>query len=241
MHQLLSCGRSGMYTISAAHSHAAWEIGWYSEGTGTAWIGERAIAIATGDVVCYPPRLAHHERTTTPFRGIFMLVDDIADHRLAEQPIPDSADRTAGRICEAMLGRLHENGGRPDAVGQCLLEALLAFLHSRRAAKRRHPLVEELQRRLDQHVGDADYRIAAASADLPMSRDHLRRLFCDQVGATPAAYLQAARVRLAGSLLRMGRSVKQAALEAGYEDPYYFSRVFRQATGVPPSRWSMRG
>ncbi len=75
----------------------------------------------------------------------------------------------------------------------------------------------------------------------PLSRDHLRRLFIQQVGATPAAYLQAARVRLAGSLLGMGRSVKQAAAEAGYDDPYYFSRVFRQATGVPPSRWSELG
>jgi len=34
-----------------------------------------------------------------------------------------------------------------------------------------------------------------------------------------------------------GLSVKQAALEAGFDDPAYFSRVFRRAFGVAPGRW----
>jgi AraC-like DNA-binding protein len=31
--------------------------------------------------------------------------------------------------------------------------------------------------------------------------------------------------------------VKEAALQAGFSDPAYFSRVFRRVYGVPPARW----
>jgi AraC-like DNA-binding protein len=38
-------------------------------------------------------------------------------------------------------------------------------------------------------------------------------------------------------LLRRGVPVKRSALDAGFNDPAYFSRVFARRFGVPPSRW----
>jgi AraC-like DNA-binding protein len=32
-------------------------------------------------------------------------------------------------------------------------------------------------------------------------------------------------------------SVKEAAFKLGFKDQYYFSRLFRQKTGVTPSHW----
>jgi AraC-like DNA-binding protein len=37
--------------------------------------------------------------------------------------------------------------------------------------------------------------------------------------------------------LRSGTPVKGAALEAGFSEPAYFSRMFARRFGVPPSRW----
>ena len=45
------------------------------------------------------------------------------------------------------------------------------------------------------------------------------------------------RFERACALLRAGASVKEAALAAGYDDPAYFSRVFKVRVGVAPSRW----
>lgn len=41
-------------------------------------------------------------------------------------------------------------------------------------------------------------------------------------------------------LLERGASVKVAALESGFDDPAYFSRVFTRTFGVAPSRWPRR-
>jgi AraC-like DNA-binding protein len=32
-------------------------------------------------------------------------------------------------------------------------------------------------------------------------------------------------------------SIKEAAWTLGFDDPYYFSRLFKQKTGIPPSEW----
>lgn len=69
-----------------------------------------------------------------------------------------------------------------------------------------------------------------------LSYSYFCRLFHDIVGTTPAKYLESYRIsRAAELLLGTVRPVYEIAREAGYEDPYHFSRVFRRVKGVSPS------
>ena len=51
------------------------------------------------------------------------------------------------------------------------------------------------------------------------------------------ALRRAIRLERALWLLGRGATVKEAGLGAGFSDAAYFSRVFRRAYGMPPSRW----
>jgi AraC family transcriptional regulator of arabinose operon len=42
----------------------------------------------------------------------------------------------------------------------------------------------------------------------------------------------------AGMLVREGMSVKQVAIELGYEDPFTFSRRFKKAMGLSPRQFN---
>ena len=42
---------------------------------------------------------------------------------------------------------------------------------------------------------------------------------------------------VAKTMLARGASVTEAALECGFGDPNYFSRVFSKSEGMPPGRW----
>ena len=79
-------------------------------------------------------------------------------------------------------------------------------------------------------------------ADLPSihacSRDHLIRLFKKHRGITPGEFIIRARIDHAKQLLQLpGMSVKQAALDLGYPDPYAFSKQFKVRTGMPPGKF----
>lgn len=234
--RLISCVPCGPYARSEPHHHPWWEIGCYTAGRGRAWIGERLLPVATGTIVLYPPHLPHHERADPPFSGIFLLIDQLPlppPATVVEERLEGVAFATARLLVEVA----RDGDDARVAVRHALLEALLADL-LRPRGEQLHPAVVALARRLQEGVADPACTVASASRGLRVSRDHLRRLFQRVHGEAPHAYLARLRIERAQRLLTMGRSVTQVAAEAGFRDPYYFSRAFRATTGVSPSRWS---
>lgn len=70
-----------------------------------------------------------------------------------------------------------------------------------------------------------------------LSEDYFRIAFKRSTGVTAQDFLLRIRMRAARMYLASsGMSVKEVARAVGYEDPLYFSRVFRQTHGHPPVR-----
>ena len=75
--------------------------------------------------------------------------------------------------------------------------------------------------------------VAAGAA---VSRSTLFRAFTETLGISPLEYLTEFRIEQACRLLRhTDLSVTAVSLSAGYEDPLYFSKVFKKYKGVSPS------
>ncbi len=73
-----------------------------------------------------------------------------------------------------------------------------------------------------------------------LSRSALAERFSQFVGQPPMQYLTSWRMQLAASYLRSGvESVAVIANRVGYDSEAAFSRAFKKAVGVPPSRWRM--
>jgi YesN/AraC family two-component response regulator len=70
------------------------------------------------------------------------------------------------------------------------------------------------------------------------SENYLSRVFKQELGLSPWDYLNRFRVQQAQELFRRTRgSVRQVADQVGFNDPKYFSRVFRKLTGLSPSEF----
>ncbi|BBI31609.1 AraC family transcriptional regulator [Cohnella abietis] len=68
-----------------------------------------------------------------------------------------------------------------------------------------------------------------------LSRSYFSVLFKKYVGCSPVQYITRVRLDKAMQLLRgSNKSVSVVALEVGYHDPLYFSRVFAREVGVTP-------
>lgn len=62
-------------------------------------------------------------------------------------------------------------------------------------------------------------------------------LFKQATGATFRQYLTVIRLNHAENILRQGdRNVNEAARDCGFPDLFYFSRIYKQHKGVPPSQ-----
>ncbi|MGN0651105.1 MAG: helix-turn-helix domain-containing protein [Oscillospiraceae bacterium] len=70
------------------------------------------------------------------------------------------------------------------------------------------------------------------------SARHFNRLFYTAYGTTPMNYLADIRIRRACALLReTALPIAEIAVQCGFGDPNYFSRIFRKKTGITPSKY----
>lgn len=82
-------------------------------------------------------------------------------------------------------------------------------------------------------------RLLAARAG--MSLESFIRTFREHTGSTPAAFVSAARVRHAQQLLALTtKSMEQIALESGFPNRHYLTRVFSRRTGCGPAEFRAR-
>jgi len=76
----------------------------------------------------------------------------------------------------------------------------------------------------------------AEHADLSVS--HFSFLFKQQTGYSPTNYFIHVKLQRACALLSLeDRTINEIAYEIGYEDPYYFSRIFKKVIGVSPQNY----
>jgi len=81
-------------------------------------------------------------------------------------------------------------------------------------------------------------QVATLAAMANVSPSHFFALFKKQTGCPPMDYFTRLRMCHAGHLLgSTSASVKEVAAALGYDDPFYFSRVFKSVHQVPPSRY----
>jgi two-component system response regulator YesN len=102
-----------------------------------------------------------------------------------------------------------------------------------------HPMVDRLKAAIVENLPNSDFDLGAATSRLPISSDHLRKLFCKATGKTPLDYMTQLRLDEARHLLRIGGfSVKEVAVRVGFRDQYYFSRLFRKLSGMSPTEYA---
>lgn len=67
-----------------------------------------------------------------------------------------------------------------------------------------------------------------------ISLPYFHSLFRQWAGLSPVAYRSRLRIARAKELLQSGAGVTQTAAAVGFDDPFYFSRVFKAETGLSP-------
>lgn len=80
--------------------------------------------------------------------------------------------------------------------------------------------------------------LSAISEQLGISTSRLNEIFKTYTSMTPYQYYIHIKIHRAESFLEQEElSVKEVAYKMGFDDQYYFSRLFKNKTGVSPSDW----
>lgn len=117
--------------------------------------------------------------------------------------------------------------------------AHLLMVPSQTETKRRSPVnTAYMARELLESGNSSQSGIQEQLGTLGFSYAHVCRLFHRAFGMTPTEYRNVLRLERAKALLRDPRqTIAEIAYQVGFDDPTYFTRLFRRHNGIPPSQY----
>jgi transcriptional regulator GlxA family with amidase domain len=183
------------------------------------------------------------ERLAQAFPGVIIDADAI---HVRDGRIRTAAGVTAG--LDLALALVEEDLGRDVALkvaGQLVMffkrpGGQLQFSRHGTAVPAGRSGLQEVQRWIVANPG-LPHDIPSLAARLGLSARHFTRLFTHEVGTTPAAWVEQARVTAARALLESGDAApKQVAAQCGFANADTLRRTFARHVGVTPAEYRKR-
>ena len=217
------------------------------KGSMTVYLSDGAHTAEAGTAVLYPPRYPYRYLYggAAPLSYFWVhFTGSYAERLLREcgfSPLPCLAlPRVQNRVAEQFRRLLERTEGTETLREQelaCELERLLLTLA-------RFSRKEEPVRPLSRSIGiiHASYhkelRIPELARAENLSHSRYITLFRRQTGLSPTAYIVDLRLKSACELLRnTDMTIKQIGLQVGYDDPFFFSKLFKRHIGVSPTEY----
>lgn len=221
-----------------ASRHAYWELSCILNGSGEL-TGRHPLTLLPDTIVLIPPGYVHDEQGT----DLDTLWIGLAGRRLSglrrRFPRPRAVRNAELTRLAQQLYLLAEQRRAPigpelDAMTAMLLHQFLRRLNE---GPPRHPgdaWVERVIEAMDRELAKP-HGMAGIARRCGCTLRHLDRVFKRHTGRTPLAYLIDRRMRQAAHLLdHTALPIQDVARRVGYENAFYFSRLFRRAMGQSP-------
>ncbi len=151
-------------------------------------------------------------------------------------------DLPADEIMDGEGTLLFQEGGRANhaALKQWLVAVCVrisGYMNQRRSSMA-ETLVEKAKQFILRHYADSDLSVEAVCEHLHISQSYFSSIFKQDTGRSFVQYVTDLRMDRAAELLRESDDKTYViAQRVGYEEPNYFSYVFKRKFGVSPSQY----
>ena len=254
---------ASLYVLSTGRQQCAPGYGWgpgvrdhyllhlILSGTGTYTVGGAVYALSAGDsFLIYPNTPVHYcADKEEPWEYIWVGFDGLDAPRHMERTV-FSADAPVRRQWHAealapLLEDIYRAYGTSPAARLAMagrLYLLLAFLTEQGAAggggEREESAASIAVEYIASHYAQP-MTMEELARHLSVSQSSLYRQFVRRYGISPKRFLMEYRMDRACELLSEGNySVQEVSNSVGFEDPFYFSRAFRESKGVSPKQYA---
>ena len=132
-----------------------------------------------------------------------------------------------------------------EYVNLCLPHLLASFTHLSqfrliKESGEKDPVAQSINFMLEQLT--KKMKLDEIATETGLSASHFSRLFQNRTGHSPIDYFIQLKIQRACRLLdNSGWMIADVAREMGFDDQFYFSRVFRKVMGMSPGEYRRRG
>ncbi len=171
----------------------------------------------------------------------YLLVDVI----MAVSKVIESLEGDVKQVMPEILSRSFvENAVRNQEVFigevKAILQKLLCWRNSR-ATGRYSDVILRAKKFIDENFADPDICLRSVAQEVNFSPNHFSTVFSQDCGMTFIEYLTQVRVSQAKKLLKStDKKSADIAYEVGFNDPHYFSFIFKKEVSLSPREWRQK-
>jgi AraC-like DNA-binding protein len=226
---------------SARHAHSHWEIVHVVGSGGYVEVDGWKTSYEGGDLLIHSPETMHVCYSRLPGAHYCLGLVGVELTRLADKVIrapKPVRDLFAGIAAELEAAKPHY-GEIIEAKAAEIAWQVMRALGAEPARIEAEPagalkLLLDREWRSKKELGEL-------TGQLLVSKDYLRHVFKREYGVSPVQYITMKRIQHAKELLGASqKSIKSIAVECGFENEHYFSRLFRKVAGQSPTDFRVK-
>lgn len=202
------------------------------KGGGSLRCNGKVYFLSAGDVLYMPQGVGYtHDYTDTELLLLhFVTVENDREPEIYKMKHPEEMVRQFQKAIT--LWEAKDTGYMGKTMS--ILYKILAILAENEASLSLPPHFAKATTLLHEQYRKSDLCIGDICKEAAISQTVFRQLFARHYGKSPVVYLTELRLEYARNLLAGGCSVETAALESGFSDAKYFSRVVKRHFGCTP-------
>lgn len=226
---------------------SVYKIHFVRSGKGNLYIADRVIPLQPGDVFFTFPAVPFCIESVESFSYMYisflgsranMIMDklEISPQNFFFKDCQDICD-----FCEKGLDSLFET---TEWISESVLlysfhylgNKIISAFSEKENAKKDVPF--KIKKYIDDNLSLQKLSLEILSQVFSYSPKYISTIFKKSFNVGINEYLNTARIQLACTLMQQGvSSISDIALQCGYSDPLYFSKVFRQKMGISPKNY----
>lgn len=244
----MNCCDATYFNVREKAEHSV--IGYVINGQGEIKVGAEAHRLARGDAFLLRQDSRHEVRALSgseePWTYYWInvhgnslpLLDSFSLLHTSYIPGSEAEPLFRQSMDAASLWSREARSGIQTTLLLLCAEILMTLrLSAKQRDDRLPPIMNRMKAYLDPLIGEP-FRSERFAARMGMSFRQLNRIFNQYAGITIYQYVLARKLEMAKLLLRdTGMPVGEVAARVGYDDPQYFSNLFKQKTGLSPTAY----
>lgn len=227
---------------SSFHIHDYTELIYFSKGNGTYVCGDTEFAFSQNMLICIPPRTSHAEFTETEFSNVYFLTDANIDYGGKPVIYDDSLDHEMECLITQLRQHYFRRMGNYKEICSLIIKLMIELVNSKKSIDDTDAFVDKAISIVFENFTNPEFDINRIYDDIPLSKVYFATLFKKVTGMSPLEHLNFVRIENAKSMLlsrsvSTNCSVSEISMLSGFNDPAYFSRIFKKHTGASPLNW----